>query len=62
MVLRDTPDDRAAALAERLRERVAGTPVPWRDASIAVTVSLGVATRDFHGDVEALLRDADLAL
>lgn len=62
VVLRDTPDDRAAALAERLRERVAGTSVPWRDASIAVTVSLGVATRDFHGDVEALLRDADLAL
>lgn len=30
-------------LAERLRRAVGGTPVPWREAAIPVTVSVGVA-------------------
>lgn len=35
----------AAALGERLRLSVSGTPVAWGDATIPVAVSIGVATR-----------------
>jgi diguanylate cyclase (GGDEF)-like protein len=51
-------------LAERLRERVAETPIPWQGQRIPLTVSLGAVVRDPDQDVDAtaLLHAADVAL
>jgi diguanylate cyclase (GGDEF)-like protein/PAS domain S-box-containing protein len=53
----------AGELAERLREVIAETPVPWENDPIGFTASIGVAqlsdgTRNF----DALMADADAAL
>ena len=63
VLLPDTRLDEAARLGERLRERLAQTPLQHDGHSIAVTVSLGlseISPRDTSADV-ALLR-ADQAL
>lgn len=54
----------AQALAERLREEVAGRPVQLADEEATVTISMGVAAWDNNqcGDIQALLRAADVAL
>lgn len=53
----------ALALAERLRETLAGTPITYRGESIRVTVSIGVAEFDRHvHGFETLLEAADGAL
>jgi diguanylate cyclase (GGDEF)-like protein len=55
----------ALLLAERIRETVARTRVPYLAESIGFTVSIGVATMDAHRKfetVEALLKAADQAL
>ena len=61
----DTPLDAAQAVAERIRERVEGTPFPIHQGtrSVPVTVSIGVAARQ-TGDAAAsqILKRADLAL
>jgi diguanylate cyclase (GGDEF)-like protein len=54
----------ALAQAERLREVVCAQPVTFKDLSINVTVSVGVATRchPTQHDLEALIASADQAL
>lgn len=54
----------AALLAERLRRLVAGEPIRYQDASIEVTMSLGVACRGGTetGAAAELLHAADTAL
>jgi diguanylate cyclase (GGDEF)-like protein len=54
----------AEQAAERLRERIAVTPVRCGDALIHMTISVGVATaeRDEPADLQALIDRADRAL
>lgn len=67
ILLPDTTIDEAAAVAERLRETLAGTPVAADDGSrtipLSITVSLGVATRTAREHtLHALIERADEAL
>lgn len=54
----------ARALAERLRETVASEPVRVAEVEVTVTISMGVAAWEpnEYGDIQALLRAADVAL
>lgn len=53
----------ALAVAERLRQRLADTPIPFRQHAIHITVSIGVAEFDRHThDFDSLLEVADAAL
>jgi len=54
----------AQVLAERLRELVASQPVSLAGDAVTVTISMGVAGWDPNecGDIQALLRAADVAL
>jgi diguanylate cyclase len=52
----------ALAVAERLREAVGSVPIGIGDAVLTVTLSLGATCSDGHGDLSALLHQADLAL
>lgn len=63
LVLPETELAGAALLAQRLREAVAGTPVPLGEGELSVTASFGVAERNLR-DREAgdLLGRADAAL
>jgi diguanylate cyclase len=51
-----------AYLAERLRHAVGATPVPWREAAIPVTVSVGVARRAGGESLHEAIDRADQAL
>ncbi|WP_373886806.1 diguanylate cyclase [Duganella sp. BJB1802] len=64
LLLPGTAPAEAAVLAERLRQRVAQTPMGRGDgAALAVTVSIGIAALDGgEGGGEAALRRADQAL
>jgi diguanylate cyclase (GGDEF)-like protein len=54
----------AQTLAERLRQQVAQQPLDVQDGAITATVSMGVAAWNSTecGDIQALLRAADVAL
>lgn len=52
----------ASAVAERIRARIASSPVLFGDTSITVTSSLGVREFDFEEDPEKLVIGADEAL
>jgi len=52
----------AAELAERVRSHVAGCSIVVGGASVAVSLSLGVATGKTAADSEKLLHDADAAM
>ena len=54
----------AQPLAERLRETVASEPVRVAEVEVTVTISMGVAAWEpnEYGDIQALLRAADVAL
>lgn len=53
----------ALDVADRIRERVAGLRMQWRERPVHVNVSVGVAPLEpVHASVEALLHDADAAL
>lgn len=53
----------AAALADRIRERIAGCAIAYEHCLLQVTISIGVASRvDGDADLRALLRRADAAL
>jgi diguanylate cyclase (GGDEF)-like protein len=60
----DTSLDEATLVAERIRCKVATTPIKINDNLISVTASMGVAVTDSvsEADIEALLRKADQAL
>jgi two-component system, cell cycle response regulator len=62
LVLPDTDADAAVAAAERMREEVAATCVRHDEATVGVTVSLGVAAWEDEEPPELLLRRADDAL
>ena len=61
-VLRDDSARAARVVAERIVARVAALRVPVGDKLVALTISIGVATRDeATASVEALVQDADAA-
>ncbi len=63
IVLPGAAHDEACAVAERLRCAVAATPVPLRDTTVHLSVSVGVAVLGDHGhDLTDLLTAADHAL
>lgn len=64
VLLPETGTEQALLVAERLRQKVASTPVAVSsDTSITVTVSIGMAAMSADdGDVHALLGKADKAL
>jgi len=65
IVMPDTQDTFAVRIADRLRERIATTPMILADGqSLTVTVSIGCAMRDSPDDdtLEALMERADRAL
>lgn len=54
--------DLAAGVADRIREKVASTPLESDQGTLNLTISIGVAAVDPHSGVEDLLRRADQAL
>ena len=63
MLLPETDSARACALAERLREAFAQSPVPVGDAqAVTITASFGVAVREGPMSLDQLLQAADSAL
>jgi diguanylate cyclase (GGDEF)-like protein len=53
----------ALDVADRIRERVAGLRMQWREHAVHVTVSVGVAPlAPAHASIDALMHDADAAL
>jgi diguanylate cyclase (GGDEF)-like protein len=63
MLLPETPLDSAHLVAERLRRRIADTPLLDAAARVALTASIGVAEADGRtGDIAALMKRADEAL
>jgi len=57
------PAEEAAALAETIRERIAGRPMAFSGGGLMVTASLGVAHRNGEScPATALLKAADDAL
>ena len=62
VLLKDAPDVFAMASAERMRHLLEHTPLSWKDQTIAVTTSIGVASALGLTEVEPLLVEADLAL
>jgi diguanylate cyclase (GGDEF)-like protein len=61
LLLPDVGDD-AAAIAERLRAGVAGSPVGTAAGEVPVTISIGVAHLDPAERIDALLARADACL
>jgi len=49
-------------LADRMREAVERDPIPVKNRSVAVTISLGVARAAVHATLESLLEEADRQL
>jgi diguanylate cyclase (GGDEF)-like protein len=63
LLLPDTGLEEAFTLAERLRRRVATTPLSYAEHAIALTVSIGVSgIAAGDADVDAVLARADHAL
>ena len=62
VLLRDASPAFAMASAERARHVLEHTPLVWKQETISVTTSIGVATGTDSTDLEQLLHDADLAL
>jgi len=62
VLLKDVPYTIAIASAERMRHLLEHTPLAWKDETIAVTTSIGVASGAGLTEVKPLLYDADLAL
>ena len=57
------PPERAVLLAERLRTKVAESPIPFENEVIEITVSIGLADRRSPDDnIEKLIARADSAL
>ena len=62
-LLPETGAEGAAVVAERIRKRIAETPVAAGAASIPTSISVGVAAYPQHGDrFDAVARSADRAL
>jgi diguanylate cyclase (GGDEF)-like protein len=63
VLLPDTSPEAVLAMAERLRERVAGTPAAFEGLHIPISLSIGASLIDAHdADADAVLARADEAL
>jgi diguanylate cyclase (GGDEF)-like protein len=62
LLLPETDIEQACAFAERLRQQIAEQEVPTEHRTLHLTASFGVAQRDVHANVEALIKSADVAL
>lgn len=63
IVLVETDRRQASAIAERIRQLLAGQDVAMKDGAVlSVTASIGVATHEGHPDYEYLIDAADKAL
>ncbi|NII09590.1 GGDEF domain-containing protein [Oleiagrimonas sp. C23AA] len=62
IVLPDRSADEATAVAERVRLKVSGSPVPHQPSPIRVTASIGVASDDGENGFNAIVGRADDAL
>ena len=63
IILPGTDLTAAALVAERIRAKIAGSPIAFLDGALAVTVSLGVAqAQPGTHDIAALVRTADEAM
>lgn len=62
VILPDTGKDEAVRIAEHLRVVIRQYSAPFRDDTLSVTVSIGVAVRSGGEDVESLVQRADKAL
>lgn len=54
--------DTAREIAERIRTRIAGTPIKVHSVAVGITMSLGLTAMRAGDSVEALMERADLAL
>lgn len=61
-ILPNTNPAQALRVAERVRERIAGTPIELAEATLSVTASIGIATLQPGESTTALLELADEAL
>ncbi len=55
VLLVHTPDTDAAAIADRIRDRIHATSFPGASASVQVTVSIGLASFPTHATTDAAL-------
>ncbi len=64
VVLPEVSESQAEQVAERLRSRVAALPVYWKQVTLHITVSLGIATLRPHedGSLDDLFYRADMQL
>lgn len=62
LVFSDTPAEEARLLADRIRNHIASSPVEYRDSSIKVTVTIGVARYDTAISTDANIKRADDAM
>lgn len=62
IVIPDTDRGVAMQIAERIRKRLAATPVVWQSNSIPVSATIGLALSRPEDNSEKLLRRADVAL
>eukprot|EP01034_Spumella_vulgaris_P041452 gene41452-biopygen35202 len=60
VLLADTDAAAATAVADKLRQRVAGMTLPWQNQTLRLTVSVGVASS--NGPLGTLLHQADMAM
>ncbi len=62
VICRETSTEQALVCAERLRQRVEEHRIEVADTEVAITISIGIATRDAStADAEALMKRADMA-
>jgi diguanylate cyclase (GGDEF)-like protein len=64
VIARETSEEGARRLAERIRETVAGTPIQYEEHAITITVSIGLAVAEVGVPVEyeSMMRAAAAAL
>lgn len=62
VILPGTSPEAAFGILERMRKAVAGLMIETAGETIAVTVSIGLATRTVESDIDALLQIADKAM
>lgn len=52
----------AKKISEHIRQKIAGTPIKYRDHTIKLTASFGVSALSAEHDLEMLIKNADEAL
>ena len=62
MLVSEIDEDTALQLAQRIRHRIAETPIAFENTSATITASLGVAQLSPDNDLDDAIRSADKAL